>query len=128
MMQLMTVVVRHQKKQVATKSRSYSGLLGRAGASGRPVTLWVRLKDASWIWHVEIRECRVTYVVMEGLCLAGVLARLPSVWSGAIQIPEHAGMERGEVGSGEVKGLASGTQGANVQQLFITNRALWLSL
>lgn len=71
--------------------------------------------------RVEMRECGVTYVVMEGLCLAGVLARLPSVWSGAIQIPEHAGMERGEMGSGEVKGLASGTKGANVQQLFITN-------
>lgn len=32
----------------------------------------------------------VTYVVMEGLGLAGVLARLPPVWSRTIQIPEHA--------------------------------------
>lgn len=35
----------------------------------------------------------VTYVVMEGLRLAGVLARLPSVWSRTIQIPEHAATE-----------------------------------
>lgn len=36
-----------------------------------------------------------TYVVMEGLGLAGVLARLPPVWSRTIQIPEHA-VEGGE--------------------------------
>lgn len=34
---------------------------------------------------------------MEGLGLAGVLARLPSVWSRTVQIPEHAERERGEV-------------------------------
>lgn len=39
----------------------------------------------------------VTYVVMEGLGLTGVLACLPSVWSRTIQIPEYAEMERREV-------------------------------
>lgn len=32
---------------------------------------------------------------MEGLGLAGVLARLPPVWSRTVQIPEHA-VEGGE--------------------------------
>lgn len=53
----------------------------------------VRLKDATRISQAETRESGVTYVVMEGLCLAGVLARLPSVWSRTIQIPEHAETE-----------------------------------
>lgn len=52
----------------------------------------------------------VTYVVMEGLGLTGVLACLPSVWSRTIQIPEYAEMERRVVREGwregreEVKG------------------------
>lgn len=37
----------------------------------------------------------VTYIVMEGLCLAGVLACLPSVWSRTIQIPEYTEMGLG---------------------------------
>lgn len=55
----------------------------------------VRLKDATRVSQAETREREsgVTYVVMEGLCLAGVLARLPSVWSRTIQIPEHAETE-----------------------------------
>lgn len=42
-----------------------------------------------------VRALWGTYVVMEGLGLAGVLARLPPVWSRTVQIPEHA-VEGGE--------------------------------
>lgn len=64
-----------------------------------------------------------TYVVMEGLGLAGVLARLPPVWSRTVQIPEHAveGGEGRRGGGREVRGLANGTIAANVQQLLLTN-------
>lgn len=58
---------------------------------------------------------------MEGLGLAGVLARLPPVWSRTVEVPEDAGRGRGEAGSGEVTGLAGRTKGANVQQLFRAN-------
>lgn len=73
-------------------------------------------------WGRGVRALRGTYVVMEGLGLAGVLARLPPVWSRTIQIPEHA-VEGGEGrwGGREVRGLANGTIAANVQQLLPTN-------
>lgn len=46
------------------------------------------------------KECfSVTYVVMEGLGLTGVLACLPSVWSRTIQIPEYT--EIGGRGGGQ---------------------------
>lgn len=52
------------------------------------------LKGIAWMSHMEGKAFWLTYVVMEGLGLAGVLARLPSVWSRTIQIPEHAKREQ----------------------------------
>lgn len=48
---------------------------------------------------------------MEGLGLTGVLAGLPSVWSGTIQVPEYTEKEEREE---EVKRLPNGAIQANV--------------
>lgn len=52
----------------------------------------------------RVKRVLVTYIVVEGLCLTGVLACLPSVWSCTVQIPEYAEIEWGEVRNGKVKG------------------------
>lgn len=96
MMQLMTVASCHQTGPKEARIHIGWAGPGRAGPTRDP------LGETSRCPRVGMRECGATYVVMEGLCLAGVLARLPSVWSGAIQIPEHAGMERG--GDGKWRG------------------------
>lgn len=41
------------------------------------------------------KKYSVTYIVMEGLCLTGVLACLPSVWSRTVQIPEYTEIQEG---------------------------------
>lgn len=51
------------------------------------------------------RKCpSVTYVVVEGLGLTGVLACLPPVWSRAIQVPEYTEKRRDGGGRAEVRG------------------------
>lgn len=57
---------------------------------------WVNPKIQTADFTESGREFSVTYVVMEGLRLTGVLACLPSVWSRTIQIPEYTAIRGGQ--------------------------------